>query len=166
MLPINVVAVFMSISINPLFILLYHNFPVLSEIYSYFVKFILHFMYKYEIIKMLDKYDKTTKNTNFEEEKVMKTITRTIPTSQIYASIVEFADGEVKATDLSVIEVVGEEVKKDAAMKIVSKKYGKDYTYIIRSVEVQQDVYEITLDDFLKNAKKLPEKTSDPAPIA
>jgi hypothetical protein len=44
-------------------------------------------------------------------------------------------------------------------MKHVKEKYGKVDSFVIRAVEVKNDVYEIDLDTFLKFAKIVEPKT-------
>jgi hypothetical protein len=88
----------------------------------------------------------------------MKEISRTIPVSTVKAALVEFIDGKLQGKDLKDVVVFGEEIKKENAMKVVAKEYGKENTYSIKDVVVTQEVYVISLSDFLKAAKKVEPK--------
>jgi hypothetical protein len=83
----------------------------------------------------------------------MTKITRTIPVSLIYASIVTFEKDQIKETPLTAVEVFGVKVDIEKAMKHVIAKYGKGKAYVIRSIETQENVYEISLDEFIRHSK-------------
>ena len=47
------------------------------------------------------------------------------------------------------------ESKEKDALKALREKYGKNCSVTVGSIEVQEDTYEISVEDFLKHAKKV-----------
>jgi hypothetical protein len=92
----------------------------------------------------------------------MKAITRTIPTSKIYATIVEVEIGKIVNTDLSCIEVVGEEITETQAKKIVAERFETTGAFLIREIEIEKTVYELELDKFIQYAKVVEPKSDVP----
>ncbi|MDP4120851.1 MAG: hypothetical protein Q8876_07355 [Bacillota bacterium] len=85
----------------------------------------------------------------------MKSITRTIPTTTIIACKASFKDGKLISEDLPAIIVPGVTVKQENALKEVEKVHGKVGSYVVKSVTTSEDVYEISVTDFFKYAKKI-----------
>jgi hypothetical protein len=92
----------------------------------------------------------------------MKDITRSIPVSTVKAAVVTYENGKLETKDLAPVIITGEEITKEKAMKVISKEFGKDATYIVKDVIVETAVYSITLEEFMKAAKKIePTKAAD-----
>lgn len=87
-----------------------------------------------------------------------KTIVRTMSTSTIHAYMLEIVDGKPVAKDLEPLTVMGCAKEKDA-LKVLKDKYGKDNAITVGKIEVTENTYEISVDDFVKYAKKV-EKTN------
>lgn len=83
-----------------------------------------------------------------------KTIVRTMATSTITAYTVEVKDGQPVAKALDPITIMGKAKEKDA-LKAVKEKYGKDLAVTIGKIEVDEATYEISVDDFVKYAKRV-----------
>lgn len=92
----------------------------------------------------------------------MKQITRTVTSTNIYASTVSFEKGTVVTTDLCCITVDNAKLDDKKALKVVQKKHGKDNQYVIRSIEYSEVTYGIDFDTFMKYATPI-EKASDEA---
>lgn len=88
-----------------------------------------------------------------------KTIVRTMATSTINAYMLKVVDGVPTVENLEPLTVMGKANEKEI-MKALKEKYGKDAPVSVASVEVQEDTYEISVEDFLKYAKKV-EKGSE-----
>ena len=88
-----------------------------------------------------------------------KTIVRTMATSTIHAFGLTMEGNIPKVETLDPITVMGKANEKEA-LKAVKEKYGKDKSITIGSIEVQEDTYEISVEDFVKHAKKI-EKTEE-----
>lgn len=87
-----------------------------------------------------------------------KTIVRTITATTIESANVTFANGKPVVTPNEPIimsGVVGEE----KALKEVRKVYGN--TANVTEVKAVNDVYEISVEDFIKNAKKVVAPTKE-----
>ncbi len=82
-----------------------------------------------------------------------KMITRTITTSKIYASTVSYENGEIKLEDMPYIVEEGK-ISNEKALKIVQKKYGKGNQYVIRAVEEVNELYGMSIKDFMRGATK------------
>lgn len=83
-----------------------------------------------------------------------KKITRTMFTSKINAYTLEIEDGQPKVRNLEPITVMGKATQKEA-LKALKDLYGKECSITIASIDVSEDVYEISVDDFLKYATKV-----------
>lgn len=79
------------------------------------------------------------------------TITRTMATSQITGYRVKIENGVPAVETLPTLTIGGKAKEKDA-LKALEKAYGKGVT--IGSIEISEDVYEISVEDFLKHATK------------
>lgn len=89
-----------------------------------------------------------------------KTITRTMATSKINSFTLEVKDGVPVAKALSPITVMGKASEKEA-IKAVKEAYGKDVPVTIGEIEVTEETYEISVDDFMKYAKKVDKATAE-----
>lgn len=78
-------------------------------------------------------------------------ITRTMATSQITGYRVKVVDGVPTVETLPTLTIGGKAKEKDA-LKALEKEYGKGVT--IGKIEISEDVYEISVEDFLKYATK------------
>lgn len=88
-----------------------------------------------------------------EEEAMRKTITRTIPTTTIYSGIVKMVNGVPTVTMNDPITANGE-IDENKALKLVRKAY--DQKSIVTEVVVAENLYEISVEDFLKYATLVP----------
>lgn len=79
-----------------------------------------------------------------------KTISRTIPVTHIKAAKLEEIDGELKILELN--ESRAGNLTKEDAEKILVKQYGAGVT--VKEVEVEVDLYEMDLDQFIALAEK------------
>lgn len=83
-----------------------------------------------------------------------KTICRTMSTSTINAFKLEVVDGKPEAKALDPITIMGKAKEKDA-LKALKEVHGDKQGITIGSIEVSEDTYEISVDDFLKYATKV-----------
>lgn len=79
--------------------------------------------------------------------------TRTLATSTIKPCTITVKDGKPEITELEAVTVAGKVSEKEA-LKAVQKKYGKSSNIAIASIEVVEDLYSISLEDFMKYATK------------
>lgn len=89
-----------------------------------------------------------------------KTITRTMQTSTIKGFRIDIKDGQPIATALDPLTVMGNAKEKDA-LKALKEKYGKDTTLTVGSIQVEDETYEISVEDFIKHATKVEKKTTE-----
>lgn len=82
------------------------------------------------------------------------TITRTMATSEIRAYRLVMREGRPEVEELPAMVISGKATEKDAE-KALRKKYGKDAPVTISGIKVTEDVYEISVEDFMKYAKKV-----------
>ena len=87
------------------------------------------------------------------------TITRTMATSEIHAFRLTMKDGKPEVENLPVLIIGGKATMKDAE-KALRKEYGKNAPVTVSKIDVKEDVYEISVEDFMKYAKKV-EKTEN-----
>lgn len=83
-----------------------------------------------------------------------KTIVRTMATSTINAFKLEIVDGKPEAKALEPVTIMGKAKEKDA-LKALKETLGSVNGVTIGSIEVSEDTYEISVDDFLKYATKV-----------
>lgn len=83
-----------------------------------------------------------------------KTIVRTMATSTINAFSLTMVDGQPKVENLEPITVMGKATEKEG-LKALKEKYGKNCPITIGSIDVKEDTYEISVDDFIKYATKV-----------
>lgn len=83
-----------------------------------------------------------------------KTIVRTMATSTIHAFKLTVENGQPKIENLEPLVVMGKANEKEA-LKALKDKYGKNAPLTIANIHVQEDTYEISVDDFVKYAKKV-----------
>lgn len=83
-----------------------------------------------------------------------KTITRTMNTSTISACMLTVVDGNPTVETLEPITVMGKATEKDA-LKMLKEKYGKNNAITVTGIEVSEETYEISVDDFVKYATKI-----------
>ena len=79
-------------------------------------------------------------------------------TSTINAFKLTIENGQPKVENLEPLVVMGKATEKEA-LKALKEKYGKNAPVTIASIEVQEDTYEISVEDFVKHAKKVDKKT-------
>lgn len=84
-------------------------------------------------------------------------ITRTLATSEITSYKVVVKDGVPTVETMPVLTIAGKAKEKDA-MKALKKAYGEGVT--VGAIKVEEAVYEISVDDFVKYATK---KGSEPS---
>ena len=86
------------------------------------------------------------------------TITRRIAQTTIYPVKVTFENGEPKTEPIDTIIVHGE-ITPEQAKRIVNKKFGKDGNVVVAKMVSEEKQYEISVDDFVKYAKVVEEKS-------
>lgn len=89
-----------------------------------------------------------------------KTITRTMCTSTITAYKVTVVDGMPKVETVEPLTIAGKAKEKDA-LKALRDVHGKDANLTVGKIEVSEDIYEISVDDFVKYAKKVEPKKEE-----
>lgn len=89
-----------------------------------------------------------------------KTIIRTITATTIESAIVTFKDGKPSAKNNEPITVNGV-IAEDKALKEIRKKYGENAQ--VTGIKSVDDVYEISVEDFIKNATKVVAPTPEQA---
>lgn len=82
-----------------------------------------------------------------------KTICRTMATSTIKAFTIEMKDGAPVAKALDPITVMGKAKEKDA-LKAIKDAYNTN-AVTIGEIQIEEATYEISVDDFMKYAKKV-----------
>lgn len=82
------------------------------------------------------------------------TITRTITESTICAVKVEIIDGKPEMCGVDPITVNGK-ITTEKATKLLQKKYGKGCPVAVTSITENDVLYEISVDDFMKYAKRV-----------
>lgn len=88
-----------------------------------------------------------------------KSIVRTMTTSTIKAFLTKVENGKPVIDELEPLSVMGKCSEKEA-LKALREKHGKTSAITISSIVVSEEVYEISVADFIKYAKKV-EKSSD-----
>ena len=83
-----------------------------------------------------------------------KTICRTMATSTITAHRLTIVDGQPVVETLNPIVVMGKAKEKDA-LKAVKDVHGDLAGVTIGKIDVAEDTYEISVDDFVKYATKV-----------
>jgi hypothetical protein len=89
---------------------------------------------------------------------VRKTIVRSITATTILSGIVTLNEGKPELTDNKPIIVNGV-VDDEKALKLVQKSYGA--TSIVTEKKEDTAVYEISVEDFIKYAKKVENPTDE-----
>lgn len=87
-------------------------------------------------------------------------ITRTMIESVIHACVVKVVDGTPVTETLEPVTVMGK-ITEDKAIKVVAKTYGKSNGLAIVKIEENEVKYEISVDDFMKHAKKIEKDGND-----
>ena len=82
------------------------------------------------------------------------TITRTMATSTINAFKLSMVDGHPVVANLEPLVVMGKAREKDA-LKALKKVHGDLTGITVGSIEVSEDTYEISVEDFVKYATKV-----------
>ena len=89
------------------------------------------------------------------------TITRTMATSVIHAYRLTMKEGKPNIEELDPLTIGGKATVKDAE-KALRKIYGKDAPITVSKIVVNEDVYEISVEDFMKYAKKVEKTDAEP----
>lgn len=85
---------------------------------------------------------------------IRKTITRTMATSTVNAFTLKVVEGKPVVENLDPVTVAGK-LTEVSALKVMKEKHGKDTPVTIASIQVEESLYEITVEDFMKYAKKV-----------
>lgn len=85
------------------------------------------------------------------------TITRTLFTSDIHGVRTLLKDGQPEIVELPVLSIPGKASQKDAE-RALRREYGRGAALTVKEIVIHEDVYEISVEDFLKHATKV-EKT-------
>lgn len=88
------------------------------------------------------------------------TITRTMSTSVIHGCMLVMNEGKSEVKTLDPVTIGGKATVKDAE-KALKKIHGKDAPITVTNIEVNEDVYEISVEDFMKYAKKVDKAQKD-----
>lgn len=88
-----------------------------------------------------------------------KTICRTMATSTITAFTVEMQNGQPVAKALDPVVVMGKAKEKDA-LKAIKDAHGTS-AVTIGEIKVEEATYEISVDDFMKYAKRVDKATEE-----
>ena len=91
---------------------------------------------------------------------VRKTITRTLVTTTIRAVALNVVDGSPVVENLEPVTVVGKP-NTNEAIKAVREVYGKEKNVSIMGMDSESAVYEISVSDFLKLAKRTENQTEE-----
>ena len=86
------------------------------------------------------------------------TITRTMSTSTINAFKLSIVDGKPVVENLDPVVISGKAKEKDA-LKVLKKQFGDISGITIGSIDVSENTYEISVEDFLKYATKVEKET-------
>lgn len=87
------------------------------------------------------------------------TITRTLTTSVIKGFKLTMKEGQPIVEELTPIYAQGK-LNEKQALKQLHKAYGKSSSITVGTVEEVNDTYEITVEDFMKYAKKVEKETT------
>lgn len=82
------------------------------------------------------------------------TITRTMVESTVHGCKIEIVDGQPTTKALDPVTVMGK-CSDDKAMKALIGAYGKTAGMMVVKVEETESLYEISVEDFMKYAKKI-----------
>lgn len=86
-----------------------------------------------------------------------KTITRSMATSTIKSFKTSIVDGKPEVKELDPVIVAGKVSEKDA-LKVLKKEMEDVNGVVIAGIETKEDVYEISVEDFIKYATKVTDK--------
>lgn len=86
------------------------------------------------------------------------TITREITESKINGFMIEIQEGKPTVKEVESVTVYGK-ISKEKALKELKKVYGKDAPVSVSTIDETTNAYEISVADFVKNAKKVEKKT-------
>lgn len=81
-------------------------------------------------------------------------IRRTMTTSTITSYKLVVEEGKPVIKDLPVLTVAGK-LNEKQALKELYKVHGKDNSITIGNIAIDENVYEISVDDFIAHAKKV-----------
>lgn len=88
------------------------------------------------------------------------TITRTMATSTIHAYRLIMKDGKPEVESLAPLTIGGKATVKEAE-KALRKEYGKEVPFTVSKIDVEESLYEISVEDFMKYAKKVEKADSE-----
>lgn len=88
------------------------------------------------------------------------TITRTMATSVVHAFRMVVKEGKPEVETLPPMTIGGKASKEDAE-KALRKKYGKSVPVVVSKIDIQEDLYEISVENFMKYAKKVEKKPAE-----
>lgn len=89
-----------------------------------------------------------------------KTIVRTMSTSTINAFMLDVVNGKPEVKNLEPLTVMGRVTEKDA-IKALRDVHGKNAPVTVANIDVKEDTYEISVEDFLKYATKVEKASED-----
>ena len=89
-----------------------------------------------------------------------KSITRTLITSTIYGYELIVENGSPISKTLEPVKVVGK-VNMIGALKELKSEYGKDKALSVAKIETNEAIYEISVKDFIENAKVVSAKNNE-----
>ncbi len=88
------------------------------------------------------------------------TITRTIRKNVVHGYIIKDVDGVPTPTPIDPVEMFGTVTKKSAE-KLLKKEFGKDEHVIVGKIESTDELYGMSIDDFVKYAKPVENETEN-----
>lgn len=83
----------------------------------------------------------------------MKKVTRTIETHTINSATVTMEDGKIVTTPLEPISISNVTMNNEKALKLVSKKYGKNCNYVITGIDTKKVTYVLPFEKFMELAE-------------
>lgn len=87
-------------------------------------------------------------------------ITRTMVESVIHSCVVKVIDGQPVTENLEPVTVMGK-ITEEKALKAVTKAHGVKNGLAIVKIEESEVKYEISVEDFMKHAKKIEKDGND-----
>lgn len=88
-----------------------------------------------------------------------KSITRTMATSTIHSVMLTMENDQPKVEKLEPVVVTGKATE-ETALKTLKSIHGKNAPVSVTKIETSEDVYEISVEDFLKYATKIGTETA------
>lgn len=89
------------------------------------------------------------------------TITRKLVETTINGYTIEMENGKPAVKDLEPVVVFGNVTTERQAKRALVEKHGKDVNILVGEIKSEEVQYEISVEDFIKNATRIDPKTTD-----